>query len=104
MELTQDELIAMATERFGADRMRWAFICPNCHDVATPQDFRDADADPNRIGQECIGRSLGALADGAKRGCDWTAYGLIGGPWSVTVKGPKGERSIFSFALAEVSA
>jgi hypothetical protein len=104
MKLTQEELIAMATERFGADPLRWAFVCPNCKDVATPQDFRDAGADPDRIGQECIGRSLGALTGGAKRGCNWAAYGLLGGPWSVTVKDEKGERSISSFALAEVPA
>lgn len=104
--LTQAELVAEARAAFGDDPEKWAFRCPNCSDVAVAQDFRDAGADPNRIGQECIGRHLGALAGPpttdsgksiAKRGCDWVAYGLIPGPWSVTM--PNGNTAS-SFPLA----
>lgn len=93
-KLTRDELIAEAKAAFGDDREKWAFCCPHCGDVAVAQDFRDADADPNSLGQECIGRHLGALAGPpttdagrsiAKRGCDWAAYGFLGGPWTVTL-------------------
>lgn len=113
MKLTQEELVAMATKRFSADPLRWAFVCPQCKDVATAADFKAAGADPNRIGQECIGRSLGALSGGptgdggrtrASRGCDWCAYGLFGGPWFVTISDEKGTRHVGSFALAEASA
>ena len=105
--LTQAELVTEATERFGADAKQWAFRCPRCGDVATAADFIGISADPNRIGQECIGRHLGALSgaptrDGGKsravRGCDWTAYGLIGGPWTVVM--PNGKR-LGSFPLAD---
>lgn len=110
-EWTQAELVAEARSRFGDNGKTWAFVCPNCADVATAQDFMDAGSDPNRVGQECIGRSLGALKgpagtkDGrgeASRGCDWTAYGLFQGPWLITLSAGEGkpERVVGSFALA----
>jgi hypothetical protein len=104
--LTQAELIAECKQRFGDDPKTWAFECPTCHDVATAQDFIDAGADANRVGQECIGRYLGALTGSpntnggrshAKRGCDWCAYGLFRGPWAVEM--PNGN-TISSFPLA----
>lgn len=109
---TQAEFMAEAKARFGDDPLKWAFSCPRCKDVATPQDFKDAGADPNMIGQECIGRSLGALKgpptkDGgesiAKRGCDWAAYGLFGGPWMVVMPNGK-EIPSFRFAPAKAGA
>lgn len=107
--MTQDELVAAARERFGDDATKWAFVCPNCGDVATVQDFIDA-GKPNAAGQECIGRSKGALSGPptedsgrsiAERGCDWTAYGLLGGPVEVTL--PNG-KVVRSFELAEASS
>jgi hypothetical protein len=107
-KLTQAELMADAKERFGEDWLTWAFKCPHCGDVATFQDFKDAGATADRCGQECIGRSLGALAKPKptnKRGCDWAAYGLFHGPWEVVLpaEGDRPERSVWSFPLAEVS-
>jgi hypothetical protein len=107
-EMTQDELVAEATRRFGPDPEGWTFICPNCMDTTTAQDFRLAGADPNLLGQECIGRYHGALSglattdhgrSTAERGCDWAAYGLLAGPWLVT--DPSG-RVVPCFGLAEV--
>ena len=107
--LTQAELCAEARERFGDDPKTWAFVCPNCSDVANAQDFIDAKADPNSVGQECIGRSLGALAkeatgtDGRKhasRGCNRAAYGLFPGPWSIVIPDGDTTRTVSSFALA----
>lgn len=89
-ELTLAEFVAEARKRFGDDPMKWAFRCPNCGDVATPADFPH---DPHRIGQECAGRHH------AGRGCDWAAYGLISGPWFVTM--PDGSE-VGSFPLADV--
>jgi hypothetical protein len=104
--LTQADLVAEAVAAFGKDAEKWAFRCPNCSDVTVLQDFRDANADPNRLGQECIGRYLGALSGPptkdsgqsiAKRGCDWVAYGLFRGPWFVEL--PNGNVAA-SFPLA----
>lgn len=120
--LTQEELVAEARERFGDNPFDWAFECPNCGDVATAHDFskvlaqnlRERDGKPvmasDLLGQECIGRLLGALKgpDGteggrgeAPRGCDWTAYGLFRGPWEVVM--PDGH-SAWGFPLADAPA
>ncbi|MGY0067689.1 VVA0879 family protein [Streptomyces sp. QTS137] len=113
-KLTQAELVAEATERFGKDPINWAFVCPSCGDVATGGDFREALVEKPRkhhtgadviasdvVGQECIGRTLGVLEKGrgtyTGRGCDWVAYGLFGGPWTITL--PDG-RSMHAFPLA----
>ncbi len=99
---TQSELAAEAVRRFGDDSMRWAFTCPACGDIACAQDFKDAGLEPGQvaIGQECIGRAIGALAKPAPtntRGCDWCACGLFRGPWLVTL--PNG-KEVGSFRLA----
>lgn len=104
-KLTQAELVAEARDRFGDDPLNIAFECPSCGDVATIRDFP---ADKREgAGQECIGRSLGALkgpaaTDGgrgeAPRGCDWAAYGLIRGPWEIVM--PDGH-SAWGFPLAD---
>lgn len=116
-KLTQVELVAEATERFGDDPLKWAFICPSCGDVANGMDFREALAAKPRkhrsgedviasdvVGQECIGRTLGALVKGGGkytgRGCDWAAYGLFAGPWTIALSGG---RSMHAFALAPAS-
>jgi len=112
--LTQAELCAEAAERFGSNPLDWAFRCPSCGDVATGQDFSEALAERPRknrdgeavtasdvIGQECIGRTLGALSVPAKKykghGCDWCAYGLFPGPWTVVL--PNG-KTMHCFPLA----
>ncbi|RKN38470.1 VVA0879 family protein [Micromonospora endolithica] len=105
-KLTQDEFMAEARERFGSDPLLWAFRCPHCGDIASPADFKAAGAPPGMAGQECIGRSLGALKKPAPtntRGCDWAAYGLFRGPWEVVVPAEDGkpEASIWAFPLAE---
>jgi hypothetical protein len=106
VRLTREELVAEARRRFGEDSRRWAFQCPNCKDIATAVDFLEAGANPQWVGQACIGRHLGALhvdatgTDGsshATRGCDWHASGLICGPWSIDVGA---DQVVFSFALA----
>ena len=112
-KLTQAELVAEATARFGSDPIKWAFLCPSCGDIANGEDFRKALADNPRkrksgedtiasdlVGQECIGRTLGALSKRQTytgRGCDWAAYGLFPGPWEIAL--PDG-RSMRAFPLA----
>lgn len=116
-KLTQEQLLAEAKERFGDDPMKWAFRCPSCKDVATSQDFSDALKEHPRkrrngediiasdiVGQECIGRSLGARDKRqtySGRGCDWAAYGLFSGPWTIVL--PDG-REMYAFPLAEATA
>lgn len=112
--LTRAALVAEARRRFGDDPLTWAFVCPHCGDIANAADFTAAGADPNRVGQECVGRHLGALdkaatgTDGRKhasRGCDWVAYGLFRGPWFIQIPDDKGGmREAPSFPLAPAPA
>ena len=112
--LTHEQLRAEAAARFGPDPMGWAFQCPACGDVATLRDFRASGGNPNRAGQECIGRLLGSgPAEHGKpaqgvRGCDWAAYGLIPGPWAVTIPASYGRPATtlraFPLAPAPVSS
>lgn len=104
--ITQDQLVTEARAAFGDEPEAWAFRCPNCGDVAVARDFREAGADTARLGQECVGRSLGALTGTpttdagksiASRGCDWTAYGLFHGPWFIEMTDGK---RVPCFALA----
>src|SRR5665811_1536908 len=106
--LTHKQFIATLTERFGPSPYDWAFVCPNCGDIATGADFRTALAEHPRgtvtasgvMGQQCIGRTLGALSGPASkwkgRGCDWVAGGLFSGPTFVQVD----DHYVPSFAIA----
>ncbi|MEU8968099.1 VVA0879 family protein [Streptomyces monashensis] len=112
-KLTQAQLDTEAKARFGDDPLKWAFVCPSCGDIANGQDFTEALAEPPRtnlrtnepviasdiVGQECIGRALGALdrKPYKGRGCDWAAYGLFCGPWEIEL--PNG-RTMHAFPLA----
>lgn len=93
--------MAEAYRRFGTDLLGIAFVCPQCGDVAAVRDFP-----PHmrvRAGQECLGRVLKEVSTDTQwsgRGCDWTAYGLIPGPWEVEM--PDG-RVTRSFAFAEAT-
>lgn len=103
-KMTQGELCEEMERRFGPDPLKWAFVCPSCEDVATAQDFKDAGADPNRVGQECLGRWLGVLKREQPkggyqgRGCDWSANGLFRGPMFIIM--PDGKESP-AFRIAE---
>lgn len=109
MKLTQQQLLDMATERFGPNPLDWKFQCPSCKDVASGHDFAAAlEANPRRengqkviatdiYGQECVGRAFPLNVD---RGCFWAADGFIPGPWTIVM--PDG-KSIAAFALAEAS-
>lgn len=103
--------MAEAAAAFGDDWLNWAFRCPHCGDVASFRDFKEAGGEASACGQECIGRTLGALkVDAAQylagkytgRGCDWAAYGLLAGPWQVIMPAEDGkpERKVWSFPLA----
>lgn len=73
------------------------FQCPQCGNVATPQDFAALGADPQRAAQECIGRAQPGVD------CDWAAFGLFGTMDRGTlVRLPDG-RVIEAFAIAGAS-
>lgn len=119
---TREEMHQTMTDRFGPDPLDWSFTCPSCSTPTTLRDFRDAlvlrprtnrDGTPVTAeqisGQECIGRTLGALdktldwsalvGAGRGMGCDWAAYGLLPGPDFLTVD----DRTIPCFPITEVA-
>lgn len=108
IKISHEDLLNEARLRFGQDPLDIAFQCPHCDDIASLRDFQKHDVDPGRAGQECIGRHLGALdkqlAPGTYtgRGCNWVSYGLIRGPWEITLPAEEGkpERSMWAFPLA----
>ncbi|AWN05580.1 hypothetical protein SEA_JEFE_88 [Microbacterium phage Jefe] len=111
---TQDELVAELRSRFGDNPQDWAFICPQCGDIARSADFKAALEASGRdgygsdhLGQICVGRLLGALDKSPDpytgRGCDWAAFGLFSGPEFVIL--PDGrERPCFAIAPAPEGA
>lgn len=115
--LTQEELWAEATDRFGENSREWAFQCPGCGDIATGTDVIQALKDKPRehprghdregrpvtwndvLGRECIGRILGKDAG---RGCQYAAFGFIHGPWTIAI--PYYRKPVYSFPLAPAPA
>lgn len=117
-KITQADLYDMLVERFSEDPMTWAFTCPTCGTTTTGLEMRQAlEANPRTrrdgepftasdiLGQECIGRTLGALhvpeAQWKGPGCTWVAFGLFRGPWEV--ERPDGG-STWCFPVAEAAA
>lgn len=99
-QMTHAEWLAEAIRRFGTSPLDYAFVCPNCGDVAAVKDFPPALR--GRAGQECLGRVMADAAgvpydEWKGRGCSFVAYGLIPGPWTVTMEDGK---VIRSFAMA----
>lgn len=66
-----------ARAAFGPDPSLWRFRCPVCGHVATPEDFRQANADPQRAATECIGRVTGKGDPNQGGPCNYAAFGLI---------------------------
>lgn len=79
---TFSEWKAEGERRFGADRMRWRFVCPVCKHVASGADYRDAGAPEGAIAFSCIGRyldnkSLEAFAGKQTGPCTYAGGGLF---------------------------
>lgn len=71
--IKKEDWIKQAEEMFGGNIKQWQFVCANCGEVQTYQEFinngiEDADT---KFFFSCIGRWV----DG--RGCDWTLGGLF---------------------------
>jgi hypothetical protein len=77
--LSDKELGAEATARFGEDPLNWAFECPDCGDIATGAEFPAGKR--SRVGAECIGLHVEG------RGCHHRAADSDPqGPWLVALE------------------
>lgn len=70
-EYTKEEWLAEGEKLFGNDYVNYKFKCPQCGNVASGQEFKDAGTSPSAMYCECIGRHVEG------KGCDWAAYGLF---------------------------
>lgn len=99
IKYTKEEWEAKGKELFGGNRMEWKFVCPQCGNVTTPNDFKkfkDQGATPDSAVQQCIGRY------DEDHGCNWCAYGLFAGPSFITdVDKTGGQVGIFNFAESD---
>lgn len=57
---------AKGDELFGADFMKWKFVCPVCGHIATVQDWKGAGAPAQSAAFSCVGRWAGANPQTAK--------------------------------------
>lgn len=101
-EVSFEQWLAEACEKFGEDRMNWKFICPSCGHIASVIEYKNAGATEGQVGFSCIGRYLGAGDEHTFRKsggpCNYAGGGLIGiNP--VTVIFPNGKKvNVFEFA------
>jgi len=96
-----DEFLAEAEKRFGKDRKKWKFVCPQCKTQQSFDDFKKFTKLANEeiegyLGFSCIGRYTEK-----KVGCDWSLGGLFQ-LHEVEVVDGEGKRHP-RFKLAEVS-
>jgi hypothetical protein len=72
-EISYEDWLNSAREKFGKDPKRWKFQCVSCGGVQSIQDFNDHGIeDPaSLVYFSCIGRWVKG------RGCDWTLGGLL---------------------------
>lgn len=82
--MTLEAWKAEAAERFGADTMKWKFVCPSCGHVAAVQDWHDVGAPEGSVAFSCVGRfqkDQDAAAAAAFRHaggpCNYTSGGLF---------------------------
>lgn len=100
---TLQEWLDEGKRRFGADITKWKFKCPACGHVASGQDFKEFNADPNDMYQICIGRVNGKGTSNGKDegyGCNWAAYVLFGnlGKGRTIITPENKEVQVFDFA------
>lgn len=79
IEMTEAEWNAKGEALFGADRMKWKFVCPSCGYTATPADWKDAGATEGEVAFSCVGRHMEESGDfGKKPGpCNYAGGGLF---------------------------
>jgi len=102
--MTKEEWWARGIELFGADLLKWRFVCPCCGNIQTPEDFRpykDKGVTPDTAWFNCIGRYDGheAVSIFSKKSpCNYTSGGLF---CFNPIKVVDGEKEHMAFAFDE---
>lgn len=91
---------AEGVELFGPDELAWRFVCPSCGHVATPNDWKAAEAPEGAVAFSCVGRWMPETKGEifAKSGpCNYAGGGLFGlNPVRIVLDNGK-EHRIFAF-------
>jgi len=98
------EWIADGEKRFGIDKKKWKFVCPNCGNIQCCEDFikLGVNEPQNYVFFSCIGRfipeSKGTIFTKGKKPCTYTNGGLFDlSKLKITDDDGK-EHSVFEFA------
>lgn len=77
--ITRADWIKEGEQRFGADQLGWAFVCPSCGHVARVHDWKEAGAGQGEVAFSCVGRHRRGAADmlAGKSPCNYAGGGLI---------------------------
>lgn len=108
--MTADEWRVEGERRFGADPLKWKFVCPSCGHIQAVEDFRPYKAQgatADSAFQQCIGRFTGAggAFDATKwKPCNYAIYGLFHLQHVVVIHENGSEVKAFSFADAEAQS
>lgn len=90
--------LARAKQLFGPSPANWKFVCSNCKNVQSGQDFVDAGVSQQRAGEMLAFSCIGRVKPGT--GCDYTSGGLVQ-LHTTEVEFPDGKRvPVFEFAEA----
>lgn len=100
--MTVEEWRAEGERRFGADQMKWRFLCPSCGNEVSAEDYKKAAAPETAVAFSCVGRWMPAttatIFEKGKGFCNYAGGGLFRlNP--ITVIDESGtEHHIFEFA------
>jgi len=100
-----DDWVTKGKTKFGEDRTKWKFKCPNCGNVQSIEDFKKAGIEnpETKVFFSCIGRWTGGNGTlGNKESpCNYTCGGLLDIS-QIHVLDPVGEEhAVFEFAEQE---
>ena len=78
-ELSYEEWIKEAKEKFGDDPLNWRFVCPGCGHIASVLDWKNIGATEGEVAFSCVGRHMDNPKEfGVSSGpCNYAGGGLI---------------------------
>lgn len=103
--ITRDEWFAEGERRFGKDKKKWKFKCPNCGNIQSYEDFLKVDIAKEEIANvfyfSCIGRWMddckGEIGN-KKSPCNYTNGGLFNFSKLRVIDEDGNKISVFEFA------
>jgi hypothetical protein len=80
-QITVGDWQAEAVRRFGADPLKWRFVCPSCGHITAVEDWKKAGAPADTVAFSCVGRFAGkpreAFGETGGGPCNYAGGGLL---------------------------